>query len=319
MAHSQAIPSEVEMEPSPCPLGCPPGDEVFAFGVDRVSGLPGRFRVVRCAACGLLRTDPRPTPETMGYYYPDDYAPYQYTSAKIRRRPAKKPLWRRVARRVVEFNSDRLPPRASGHALELGCAGGGYLEHLANLGFSVEGVEPNARAAAVAAARGFRVQSAQVESMEPPEKAPDLIVGWMVLEHLHDPLGCLRRLHAWAAPGAWLAISVPNAGAWLARAFTERWYALQVPCHLFHFTPATLGRLLTLAGWRPEAFHHHRVLADYLTSSAHYAEDAGHAAMADGLRRVASRRAFVYATYPAALLAAGLGQTGRMTVWARRA
>jgi 2-polyprenyl-3-methyl-5-hydroxy-6-metoxy-1,4-benzoquinol methylase len=318
MLHAQEIPPEVELESSPCPFGCAPSDEVFAVGIDRVSGRPGRFRVVRCS-CGLMRTDPRPTPATMGFYYPDDYGPYQYTSQASRSRPTKKPLWRRVAKRVIEFNSDRLPPCAPGHALELGCAGGGFLEHLANQGFSVEGVEPNERAAANAAARGFRVQAALVEEMAPPEKAPDLIVGWMVLEHMHDPLSCLRKLHAWAAPGAWLALSVPNAGAWMARAFRGNWYALHLPCHLHHFTPETLGRMLETAGWRPEAFHHHRVLIDYLTSAAHVAEDAGHARLAGGLRKVARKRPFVFATYPAALVAAELGQTGGMTVWARRA
>jgi len=45
-------------------------------GHDRQHGLPGEFMMVRCRACGLARTSPRPTPESMGDYYLNDYSPY---------------------------------------------------------------------------------------------------------------------------------------------------------------------------------------------------------------------------------------------------
>jgi hypothetical protein len=58
-----------------CPLGCPPDDEPVLQAIDELHGLPGRFSVVRCRSCKLMRTSPRPTLESIGQYYPDPYGP----------------------------------------------------------------------------------------------------------------------------------------------------------------------------------------------------------------------------------------------------
>jgi 2-polyprenyl-3-methyl-5-hydroxy-6-metoxy-1,4-benzoquinol methylase len=46
------------------------------IGRDRLFGKNGEFNVVECESCGLIYTNPRPTKDTIGYFYPDDYAPY---------------------------------------------------------------------------------------------------------------------------------------------------------------------------------------------------------------------------------------------------
>ncbi len=69
----------VELESNPCPLGCMEGDELILTGSNRLHNLPGEFDVVRCKGCGLIRTDSRPTQETISSYYPDNYRPYEYT------------------------------------------------------------------------------------------------------------------------------------------------------------------------------------------------------------------------------------------------
>ena len=73
------IPPDVVLEDADCPLGCPRSDETVLAGRDRLHGLPGRFQVVRCRSCGLMRTNPRPSPGTIGFYYPEDYHPYRNT------------------------------------------------------------------------------------------------------------------------------------------------------------------------------------------------------------------------------------------------
>ena len=65
----------LELESVGCPLGCGTGDEPVVQGFDRLTGGPGRYQVVRCQNCGLMRTNPRPTGASIGIFYPDDYAP----------------------------------------------------------------------------------------------------------------------------------------------------------------------------------------------------------------------------------------------------
>jgi len=44
-----------------------------------------QFSVVRCDVCGLLRLDPKPTPEELRRYYPDNYwfAPDQSAASRL--------------------------------------------------------------------------------------------------------------------------------------------------------------------------------------------------------------------------------------------
>ena len=66
----------IQMEDVPCPFGCPQNDEVVLTGHDLLHNLPGEFTVVKCRSCGLMRTNPRPTQETISFYYPDRYGSY---------------------------------------------------------------------------------------------------------------------------------------------------------------------------------------------------------------------------------------------------
>src|SRR5215204_293924 len=75
------LPPGVELEQRPCPVGCAPNDREVLAGPDRLGGRPGLYQVVQCRECGLLRTDPRPTPETIGLFYGEEYAPYAVKTA----------------------------------------------------------------------------------------------------------------------------------------------------------------------------------------------------------------------------------------------
>jgi 2-polyprenyl-3-methyl-5-hydroxy-6-metoxy-1,4-benzoquinol methylase len=257
----------------------------------------------------------------MGRYYPDDYGPYLGT-----RVPAAgaagggRGVLRRAYRAIFRYRSDDLPPLPPGRLLEIGCASGAFLRRMAGEGWAVSGVEFSASAAASARAAGLDVHAGAVEDAPPPPGELDLVVGWMVLEHLHRPVEVLARLAAWSRPGAWLALSVPNAASADLALFGDCAYALQLPTHLYHFTPETLAQVLARGGWRVERVLQQRTLANWFGGLALALEARGWLpGLAAGLRRLATRpRLSAPLLYPLSCLAAALGQTGRMTVWARR-
>lgn len=326
MPYKQAeisIPPDVQLESVECPLGCMPSDVTVISGHDLLHGLPGKFKVVCCKSCGLQRTSPRPTPESIGLYYPVDYGPYKSTrvingSGKKRTLKSRLIAFMKI---IFDTKAKSLPELPIGRMLEIGCASGSFLHHMAQRGWDVEGIEYSPTAAQAARELGYRVDIGALEKITKPVQSYDLIVGWMVLEHLHQPLESLRKLASWAKRDGMLAVSVPNCGSAESRLFGSNWYALQLPTHLFHYDTITLTKVMAAAGWHVTHIHHHRTASNLIASTGYWLRDHGFIRL--GKRFVqfpeTGGRMGALLLFPLALLLATFGQTGRMTVWARRA
>lgn len=65
-----------ELEKIKCPLCEDEKSKRVFTGKDRLVKREGQFTVVQCESCRLRYTNPRPTRDTMGYFYPDEYSPY---------------------------------------------------------------------------------------------------------------------------------------------------------------------------------------------------------------------------------------------------
>jgi 2-polyprenyl-3-methyl-5-hydroxy-6-metoxy-1,4-benzoquinol methylase len=290
-------------------------------GRDLLHDLPGEFTVVECASCRLLRSDPRPTPATIGYYYPSDYGPYLGTIVSAQAGSGLKAGLVSLGKRLFDTKAHAIPATTPGRLLEIGCASGSYLHAMAGQGWQVEGIEFSAEAAASARKLGYRVDAGAVETIDRDDAGFDLIAGWMVLEHLHQPLAVLRKLRLWVKPQGRLAVSVPNAGSLERRLFGRNWYALQLPTHLYHYDPASIRKLMAAAGWRVTKIHHHRTLANLVASTGYWLRDKGQDALGQKLIDFPEKggRVGALALFPFAWIAALFGQTGRMTVWAEPA
>ncbi|MEJ7712386.1 MAG: class I SAM-dependent methyltransferase [Pyrinomonadaceae bacterium] len=125
------------------------------------------------------------------------------------------------------------PPARDKRLLEIGCASGAFLHRMAGEGlasFRRRIFRGGCRAGrALWATRFTPVRLKPTPAPASSAERYDLIAGWMVLEHLHDPVSALRQLHAWAKPGARLALSVPNANSLEFSVFRDAWFALQLP------------------------------------------------------------------------------------------
>jgi hypothetical protein len=132
----------------------------------------------------------------------------------------------------------------------------------------------------------------------------------------------MRKLARWIRPGGYLALSVPDADCYEFRLFGSRWYALHLPNHLYHFTARTVSRLLEAAGWKVEQMYGQRFLGNLPGSLAHVCDDILGAPnlISKALIQLAGPKAYLlYLTLPLATVLGALRQTGRLTLWARRA
>jgi 2-polyprenyl-3-methyl-5-hydroxy-6-metoxy-1,4-benzoquinol methylase len=185
---------------------------------------------------------------------------------------------------------------------------------MANQGWTVAGIEYSQEAATAASRHGYKVHAGPLESAPSFDIQFDLIVGWMVLEHLHDPVKSLQKLRRWIKPNGLLVVSVPNCASWEFRFFKENWYGLHLPAHLYHFTPRTLGLVLNAGGWAVRETLHHRLLTNFLVSTGYVLRRKGASTLADWFTSANTKPHWHYTLFPLAWLLSTLGQTGRMTV-----
>jgi SAM-dependent methyltransferase len=237
----------VEWEEAACPL-CDGGRwATLLEAPDLTPGGSGLwFAVVQCRDCRLCFTNPRPSPATIGSFYPAGYPPHQ--PARPAGRP---PWWRRLSARPRRARRVP-PPHGLGRLLDFGCGGGAYLERMCRRGWQGTGLDTSA--AAVRRVRDELGLHALAGSLPHPDLAEasfDLITMRQSLEHVHAPLAVLRAAGRLLAPGGKLLVAVPNLDSAAFRWCGPAWAGLDLPRHLTHFTPHTLTLMLERAGLEP--------------------------------------------------------------------
>jgi SAM-dependent methyltransferase len=257
------------METVSCNLCGANDSELVLEGKDRLYGIEGTFRLVRCRRCGLIYLNPRPGPDEMARYYPSDYIAYYRA---IEDEPS---FLRRLDRRYGLHKRCRQVIRRAdgpGRLLDVGCATGVFLDGMRQRGWTVTGVEVNAEAARYARERlGLEVFADELEKAGYPDASFDVVTLWDVLEHVRDPqrtLGEIARIlrrpelcpepdegRAEGRPGGLLVLSLPNPDCLEARLFGPYWAGWDVPRHLYIFSLPVLERLLSETGFQIQEVH----------------------------------------------------------------
>jgi 2-polyprenyl-3-methyl-5-hydroxy-6-metoxy-1,4-benzoquinol methylase len=221
-----------------------------------------RLQIVRCDACGLCFTQPRPDPADMQRYYPSDYHCHRADA------PVAKP-----------DALERWLPECPGRLLDFGCGAGGFLRRMRALGWQVAGIDTAQRVVERLRSRhGLEVYAGTLPHAALADASFDVVTMRQALEHVHAPLAVLRAARRLLRPNGRLLVSVPNFASWAAHWFGADWYGLDLPRHLTHFTPPTLRAMLTAAG-----------CADVAIGQQTHAGWIRHAARRSGRRFLATR------------------------------
>jgi 2-polyprenyl-3-methyl-5-hydroxy-6-metoxy-1,4-benzoquinol methylase len=199
------------------------------------------FVIERCSTCGLGRlVDPPSAEELSGLYAADLYSPGT---------PRAWPLIRSFHRRLNRQLLGRLG-EPGGRLLDVGAGKGHFLDAARAAGWDADGLEYSA--ASATAARdlyGLEIRVADFMRLPPMTAGYDALSMIHVLEHLPDPAQALEVARTMLTPGGRILISVPNASSFQARLFGDRWLHLDLPRHLYHFTPQALSLLLRRTGF----------------------------------------------------------------------
>lgn len=322
--------------------------EQVLIGKDLLNNLPGEFNVVRCKNCGFVFTNPRPFGEELAKFYPDDASYYtppvalppvttkenrNSVSSNHLTNPIKKlklykliRFFYRNGRRLVILPRNIIQMRQrfiggipqfrnNGKLLDVGCSYGNYLVDMRNRGWDVTGIELNKQAAEMGTNRyGLKIINDIFENVNFTEKY-DVITMRMVLEHFPRPSTVLGKAYEILKDDGQLIIIVPDFSGIEFRLFREYCYALQVPTHMNHFTPKTLGMFLKKYGFKIDKIVHHSFDRDFAASAKYMCDAKVNTWLAPLISNKVFRKTLLKWVVN---LLSYFGQTSRMSVWASK-
>tara|TARA_R110002072_G_scaffold303099_1_gene493567 strand:+ start:326886 stop:328157 length:1272 start_codon:yes stop_codon:yes gene_type:complete len=244
----RALTGNTQVSTSPC-IAC---HATSARRLYSIEGVPEEL--VACESCGLGSLYPMPTAERIQSFYPAEY--YGEPSAKFE--PVVEFGVRLGAKLRVKSLVGDLP--AGSKVLDVGCGRGVMLRALLDLGHEAHGVEIAPEAASGADPRAQIRIAPELSKAGYDANTFDAVIMWHVLEHLPHPEKTLAEIRRILRPGGRLILAVPNFGSLQSQRTGHDWFHLDLPRHLYHFTPETLQRLLICNGFHSDSVRHMAML-----------------------------------------------------------
>jgi SAM-dependent methyltransferase len=219
-----------------CPVCENTGAKLWLRGPDRLHGRRKEYTLVRCPSCSLVWLSNPPRASEMHLHYTEAY--HRLISAggdSIVR-------WRFRKKAISLY-------KQSGTLLDLGCSSGSFLEFMRSESWRLYGIEMSEEAAKTANAKsGAEVFVGNILDAPFPREYFDVITCFDVLEHLYEPRKVMARIGEWLRPGGIFYVLVPNVDCAEGRVFGSYWHGLELPRHLFHYSPASLEFLAESVG-----------------------------------------------------------------------
>lgn len=235
-----------------CPV-CNSSD--FSFALETKSTLDNKvFKIYACNSCGLGITIPLPKPDELISYYKNYYTEVENEGFIGFKERLKLILYRGFASKskflqsfffvLIKRSMQVWLPKPFGdkRVLDVGCGWGLLLDYFKILGWKTFGVEPGIRASERARKRGHAVYTGELLSAKFPSNYFSAIVFCHSLEHIHNPIEVLKEAYRILHHRGLLVIEVPNFRSADASFFGSSWNPLDVPYHLYHWTPQSLKR-----------------------------------------------------------------------------
>ncbi len=217
---------------------------------DRLGNDDREWSFLRCAKedCGLIWLAPRPGPEEVEELYPENYYTHEITRETVGRKLIQKAKKSRIGKALGFYAY--LHGVAPGRLLDVGCGSGYYLNEMRELGWRVEGLDPDEHAVRVAQEiYGLKVNLGTLEDIRLESDSFDVITVNHVLEHVLDPVQLIQECNRILKPNGLLLVSTPNYDSLGHRIFRDRWLSLDVPRHLYLFSEKNLKEMARSCGF----------------------------------------------------------------------
>lgn len=223
---------------SPLPCACGGARDSVVAGRDRY-GFPLTTKL--CMNCGLLRSDPYYSDESLARFYRAHYRRLYSGRTKCDEEFFQAQLAQ--GRNILAYVQGIVP---TGKVLEIGCGAGGILKAFRDAGWDASGCDYDEEFLAFGRRKGLRLFLGGARNLAADGKA-DLIIFSHVLEHVRNPLGAILEAKALLKqPGA-LYVELPGVLS-IGEQYGDFAFFLQ-NAHCWHFCRATLVGFLRRAGF----------------------------------------------------------------------
>ncbi len=228
----------------------------------------GSYRMYGCRACDVAFIDPFPTDAEVARIFDTLYLP---GSGPDNLDPIVRGQYAADGRssRLLADHADYLKliseRQRPGRLLDVGCGTGAFLKFCRDAGWDAEGLElaPEAAASARSLA-GAVVRHGKLEEVPSPERPFDVVTMVDFIEHVANPREVLSSARRSLKAGGLLFMALPNFDSLLALAgeivyritlgrLTHPLRILYPVTHFFHYTPASIRRLLESQGYDVES------------------------------------------------------------------
>jgi len=197
------------------------------------------YDVLGCIECEIAMTHPLP---------PDDELEKLYSCGNYRTSKGKR--FGSLLEFLIYLGRIRKRRRINqlikpGKILDIGCGRGLFLDVMRRGGWSVIGTELNEETASYATKiYDLKILTGDIIQYQLPAESLDVVNINQVLEHLKNPNEILDESHRLLRKGGILIISVPDLRSPQFTIGKEKWFLLDLPLHLFHFSEEGLSKLL---------------------------------------------------------------------------
>src|SRR5262249_1989036 len=174
----------------------------FAEDRSRILVASPERALLRCRSCGAAYLDPLPDPAQITSHLTEHYIKDEVQTEQHFGK-GREAVLSRVARSVLRRKS-------SGRIIDIGCAGGYFLNrYFDSPSWELYGIEPSKYAAAKAEKRNIKVFQGQLSSIALPTSFFDVITIFDTFSYFRDPQHDLKTLHNALSPNGLLVIEQP--------------------------------------------------------------------------------------------------------------
>jgi len=203
------------------------------------TGIQGTQRIVKCNDCGMIYENPR---------FPKEVILEGYINTEQSLHDSQYKNRVKSFYNALEKLKEHLPMKG-GRVLDIGTAGGAFLEAATQFGYDAYGLEPSLYLSQEGNKRGLKIMQGTIDENSFPDKFFDIICLWDVIEHLVEPKDALLKIKRMLKPEGVLLLNYPDIGTWMAKITGKRfWWILSV--HLHHFDRKTITKICDLTGYK---------------------------------------------------------------------